>query len=105
MFKLTTESIAKAAERAKAERLKVRALSVVERKYAVTNAKGITYTVEFIVANGLKLAQCDCPARTICKHMAAAASLNIAVQSQREANPTIGEMLAFESRYGYGWMV
>lgn len=102
MLRLTNESMANAIQRAKAERLKVRALSVDSRTFAVTNGKGRTYTVRFVVANGHKLASCDCAARTYCKHMAAAASLNIAVQSQRQ--PTPAESKAFLSR-NTGWMI
>ena len=104
MLKLTNETMAKAIERAKAERMKVRVLSVSERKFAVTNSKGKTYTVRFVVANGSRLGECDCAARTHCKHMAAAAAINIAVQSGREANPTPGEVSAFMAR-NMGWML
>lgn len=97
--------MAQAINRAKSERLKVRVVSASERRYAVTNKEGKTYAVRFAVADGHKLGECACPARTICKHLAAAASLNIAVQSQREANPTTREMFTFESRYGSGWML
>ena len=102
MLKLTSESMANAIQRAKAERLKVRALSVDNRTFAVTNGKGKTYTVRFVVANGYRLGECDCAARTHCKHLAAAASLNIAVQSMRQ--PTPAESKAFVARHS-GWMV
>lgn len=102
MLELTNKTMAGAIQRAKAERMKVRALSVDGRTFAVTNGKGKTYTVRFVVANGHKLGSCDCAARTHCKHMAAAASLNIAVQSMRQ--PTPAESKAFLAR-NVGWCI
>ena len=102
MLRLTNESMKGAIERAKAERLKVRVLSVDERKFAVTNGKGKTYTVRFVIANGHKLGECDCAARTVCKHLASAAAVNIAVQSQRQ--PTPAESQAFLAR-NTGWVI
>ena len=105
MHKLTHETMSGAIQRAKAERLKVRVLSVDERKFEVTNSKtGKRYTVRFVLANGNKLGACDCAARTICKHIASAAAVNIAVQSQRGANPTPGESKAFMAR-NVGWCI
>ncbi|MGE0128058.1 MAG: hypothetical protein AB7U82_08260 [Blastocatellales bacterium] len=80
----------KAIERAKAIRPRVRVISADARTYSVTGSKGDVYTVKFAVANGLKLAECDCKAGQrgqMCFHVAAAASINIAVQSQRQAAP------------------
>jgi len=103
MLELTSKSMANAIERAKAERMKVRVLSADERTFAVTNrSNGKTYTVRFVVANGHKLGSCDCAARTVCKHIASAAAVNIAVQSQRQ--PTPAESKAFLAR-NVGWMV
>lgn len=104
MLKLTTESMAGAIQRAKAERMRVRVLSVDNRTFEVTNGKGKTYTVRFVVANGNKLGACDCAARTVCKHIASAASVNIAVQGMRAAEPTPGESKAFLARNS-GWMI
>ncbi len=58
-------------------------ISASERTYAVTGSKGDNYTVKFAVANGHRLAECDCPARGLCYHIAAAASVNIGIQSMR----------------------
>lgn len=103
MHKLTNETMANAIQRAKAERLKVRALSVDGRVFAVENRKtGKTYTVRFVVANGHKLGECDCAARTVCKHIASAASVNIAIQTMRQ--PTPAESKAFLAR-NVGWCV
>ena len=105
MHKLTSETMKGAIERAKAERMRVRVLSVDGREFAVTNTKnGKTYTVRFVVVGGNKLGQCDCAARTVCKHIASAASVNIAVQAQREANPTPGESKAYLAR-NVGWCI
>jgi len=75
----------KAIERAKAARPRVRVINADERTYSVTGSKGDAYTVRFALANGHKLAECDCPARGMCYHIAAAASVNIAVHSMRKA--------------------
>ena len=102
MHKLTSETMANAIQRAKTERMKVRVLSVEGRTFAVENGKGKTYTVRFVVANGHRLGECDCAARTVCKHLASAAAVNVAVQSQRQ--PTPAESKAFIAR-NTGWMV
>jgi uncharacterized Zn finger protein len=83
MIKLEAAQMTKAIERAKAARPRVRVISAAERTYSVIGSKGDAYTVRFAVANGHKLAECDCPARGLCYHIAAAASVNIAVQSMR----------------------
>lgn len=84
MIKLETKSMSKAIERAKAVHPKVRVISAADRVYAVTGRAGNNYTVRFAVAGGHKLGSCDCPARGMCYHIAAAASVNIAVQSMRQ---------------------
>jgi uncharacterized Zn finger protein len=83
MIKLETKSMTKAIERAKNIHPTVRVISANERSYAVTGSKGDVYTVRFAVASGHKLGECNCPARDLCYHIAAAASVNIAVQSMR----------------------
>src|SRR5262249_19467977 len=87
MIKLETKTMTKAIERAKTIRPRVTVISASERKYAVTGSRGDIYTVTFAVTNGMKLADCDCPARALCYHIAAAASVNIAVQSMRRPSP------------------
>jgi hypothetical protein len=83
----------KAIERAKAVRPFVKWLG--ERTYTVTSSDGQrVYTVRFEVANGHKLAECNCKAGAegmLCYHIAAAAAVNIAVASmrQRTASPSI----------------
>ena len=104
MLNLEPKKMKAAIERAKAEHLKVRAISVTDRTYAVTSKQGTVYTVRFVVVNGHKLAECSCPATTYCKHMAAAAQVNIMCQSMRATTPTVAESLAFISR-NQGWMV
>lgn len=83
MLKLEISKMTKAIERAKTLRPRVRVINADERTYAVTGSKGNVYTVRFAVTNGHKLASCDCPAKGICYHIAATASVNIAVQSMR----------------------
>lgn len=83
MLKLETKSMTNAIQKARAIRPKVRVISADERKYAVYGSRGDAYTVRFVIANGHKLAECDCPARGMCYHIAAAASVNIGVQSMR----------------------
>ena len=100
MLKLESNKMARAIERAKAEHLKVRVISVDNRTYAVTNSKGVEYTVRFQVINGLKLAECSCPATTVCKHIAGAAQVNVMCQSMREP----ARMKDFISR-NVGWMI
>src|SRR5262249_25769182 len=86
MIKLESRTMTKAIARAKAVRPRVRVVSADERVYSVTGSKGDAYTVKFVVVNGLKLAECDCLAgqrEQLCYHIAAAAAVNIAVQSMR----------------------
>jgi uncharacterized Zn finger protein len=114
MHKLTTENMAKAIERAKAERLKVKVVSVSQRRYSVTNSSGVTYNVRFAVANGHRLGACDCAARTVCKHLAAAAAVNVALHSDysRESAPadklSTGQLIIETAKYypyGHGYLV
>ena len=82
MIKLESHKMINAINRAKAVRPRVRRLA--ERSYSVSGSKGDTYTVVFVVANGHKLAECNCKAGEagmLCYHVAAAAALNIAVHS------------------------
>lgn len=108
MLKLEADKMQKAIERAKAVHPKVRVISADNRTYGVTSSDGKReYTVKFVVANGLKLAQCDCAAgrkAQMCFHVASAAPVNIAVQSQRQQNPTPAESQAFLSR-NVGWTI
>ena len=59
------------------------------RRYAVSNSNGQrVYAVSFAVLNGVKLGECECKAGQagmMCFHLAAAAAVNIAIQSQRKA--------------------
>src|SRR5215471_3963357 len=90
MINLEPNKMQEAIERAKAVRPRVRVISADERTYSVTGSRGDAYTVKFVVVNGLKLAECDCKAGQVgmmCFHIAAAASVNIAVQSMRRAAP------------------
>jgi uncharacterized Zn finger protein len=77
MFPLKSiESMNKAIERARASRLVVRRTSI-KRMYRVENlANGKSYTVNFFVRrDGARFGTCDCPATTICKHIASASAL------------------------------
>jgi uncharacterized Zn finger protein len=79
MLKLETKSMTTAIATAKTVRPRVRCTG--ERTYAVTGRRGDIYTVTFKVVNGMKLGSCTCPAHGYCYHLAAAASLNIALHS------------------------
>ncbi len=79
MIRLESDKMQKAIERAKQVRPRVRRLA--ERSYSVTGSRGDLYTVNFAVVNGMKLAECSCPATGMCFHISAAASINIAVHS------------------------
>lgn len=76
------ETITKAIERAKAESKNLLVQTTDKpRQYRVTNrSNGNTYTVNFYVMNGTRLANCNCKAgeRNIpCKHIASSAALNM----------------------------
>jgi hypothetical protein len=83
MIKLTTENTAKAVERCKQLRPKVRFIA--DRIFAVKSANnGNIYTVRFDVIQGQKFGQCDCKASErglVCYHIAGAAQVNIYRQS------------------------
>jgi hypothetical protein len=71
-------TIAKAIERAKAVRPKVRVKTFGE--YEVTGSKGTRYTVKCERRNGLRVVDCDCVAGTFgtpCFHAAAAIAQHI----------------------------
>ena len=85
MIKLEQQKMTNAIKRAKQVRPFVKWLG--ERRFSVTSSDKLTrYTVSFVVVNGHKLAECDCRAGRdgmLCFHVAAAAAVNIAVQSTR----------------------
>ena len=79
MIQLTKENTQKAVARCKELKPKVR--FVEDRVFNVSSANNENvYTVKFAVANGKKLAQCQCKAAErglVCYHIAAAAAVNI----------------------------
>jgi hypothetical protein len=83
MIKLTTENTAKAIERCKQLKPKVRFIA--DRVFSVQSANnGNSYTVRLDVQNGDKLAQCECKASErglVCYHIIAGATANIYRQS------------------------
>jgi hypothetical protein len=86
MIKLeNNDKMTKAIERAKAAHPRVKWLG--ERAYTVSSSDGQRlYTVRFEVTSGNKFAACNCKAGQagmLCYHVAAAASVNIAVASIR----------------------
>src|SRR5215470_11023069 len=86
MIKLEPNKMQKAIERARVIRPRVRVHSADHRQYGVSGSQGNEYTVFFVVVNGHKLASCDCPAgrsEQLCYHIAAAAQVNVMVQSMR----------------------
>lgn len=76
----SADQLSKAIARAKASKLFVQVTGA-SRQYRVTNREnGNTYTVDFFVRNGKRFGHCGCKggARNFaCKHLAAAAALNI----------------------------
>ena len=106
MLRLEIEKMRNAIAKAKKMRPRVTVVDAANRIYSVFVLSG-RYTVKFAVANGHKLGDCNCKgaqAGFICYHIAAAASLNIAVHSMREDNPTPGESSAFLAR-NIGWFI
>ncbi len=83
MIKLTTENTAKAIERCKQLKPKVR--FVRDRTFVVYSANNSNvYHVQLDVRNGEKFGQCECPAASkalVCYHLLAAATVNIYRQS------------------------
>lgn len=63
-----------------------------DRTYTVSGRTGATYTVKFVVKEKVRLAECNCKAGQtgmLCYHVAAAAGVNIAIQSaKRNAEKT-----------------
>lgn len=79
MIKLTVENTAKAIERCK--QLKPRVRFIADRVFSVQSANNSNaYTVRFDVQNGEKFGQCECRASErglICYHIIGAATANI----------------------------
>lgn len=87
MLKLTQDTMTNAIEAARSIRAHVRVIDAANRTYAVTGSNGDTYTVRFVVKNGHKFGQCNCPASNfnrVCRHIAQAAQVNVMVQSMRQ---------------------
>jgi hypothetical protein len=86
MIKLEIKKMTNAIKRARQVRPFVKWLG--ERRYSVTGSDRQTkYTVNFAVANGMKLAECNCRAGRdgmMCFHVAAAAAVNVAIASMRQ---------------------
>ncbi len=79
MIKLTTENTAKAIERCR--QLKPRVRFIADRTFSVQSANNSnSYTVRFEVRNGEKFGVCECKASEkarICYHIIGAATVNI----------------------------
>ena len=79
MIKLTTENTAKAIERCR--KLKPRVRFIAERVFSVKSANNtISYTVRFDVKNGERFGLCECKASErglVCYHIIGAATVNI----------------------------
>ena len=84
MIKIETTTMTKAIAKANTVHPRVKVISAADRTYSVTGSKGDNYTVKFAVSNGHKLAECDCAARGLCYHIAAAAQVNVMTQSMRQ---------------------
>lgn len=87
MIKLERNKMTNAIKRARTIRPFVKWLG--GRQYTVTSSdRQSTYQVRFAVANGAKLAECNCKAGEagmVCYHVAAAAAVNIAIASMKQA--------------------
>jgi hypothetical protein len=87
MIKLTSENTAKAIERCKHLRPKVKFLK--ERMFVVYSANNSNvYHVSFDVKDGQKFGQCECKASErglICYHIVAGATVNIFRQTLKRA--------------------
>jgi signal transduction histidine kinase len=79
MIRLTTENTAKAIERCKRLRPKVKFIK--DRLFVVYSSNGSNvYHVKFDVRNGERLGQCECKAserNLVCYHLIAGATVNI----------------------------
>jgi len=88
MIKLELPKMTNAIARAKKIRPFVRWTG--GRNFTVTSSdRSGSYSVRFAVVNGLKLASCTCKAgqaNQLCYHVAAAAAVNIAIQSARKTS-------------------
>lgn len=86
MLEITRNNISNAIARAKQVHPRVTWLG--GRNFEVTGSSGNLYAVSFAVVEGRKLASCGCAAHRqgmMCFHVAAAASVNIAIQSMQRA--------------------
>ena len=86
MIRLTETNTAKAVERCKTLRPKVR--FVAERVFEVGSSRNSNvYTVRFDVQNGERIAECNCKASErglVCYHIVAGATANINRQAQKK---------------------
>lgn len=85
---VSAEQLAKAIERARAERLFVRFVQF--RQFKVENrANGRTYNVNFFVRGGRRFGHCDCKGGErglACKHLAAAAAVQTGIAAMRRSH-------------------
>jgi hypothetical protein len=86
MIRLTSENTAKAVERCKQLRPKVKFIK--DRLFVVYSANNSNvYHVQFDVKNGERLAQCECKASEkgyVCYHIISAATANIVRQANKK---------------------
>lgn len=92
MIELKQETMQNAINKARSERsnLVVR-MTTAARQYRVENrAKGVSYLVNFFIRGNRKFGHCTCKAgldgRFACKHIAAAAGLNMALAETGRLN-------------------
>lgn len=85
MIELTENTMQNAINKARAERknLIVRLTNAVRQYRVESKSSGKTYTVNFFIRNNRRFGHCTCPAgeqsKFACKHLAAAAGLNMAL--------------------------
>lgn len=85
MIKLDLTNMTRAIAKAKQIRPRVTVVDAGARIYSVSGMSG-RYTVKFPVADGHKLAECNCKAgqsNMVCYHVAAAAAVNMGIQGMR----------------------
>jgi hypothetical protein len=80
--------LTKAIERAKASSLLVQQSGLFRLYYVTNRSNGARYSVNFRVTDGKRFGKCSCragEAGMVCKHLAAAAGLHVAIAEAKRA--------------------
>ena len=78
-IKIDRPSLERAATRLKPARPFVRRIS--DRQYQVSGSKGAAYVVDLLTVPAGEIAHCSCPAKTVCRHQAAAVIFEMGVRA------------------------